>query len=109
MQRILKKDLNALAHTFNKTFGHPVTYRDHSSPLNETSIGHFYIEQAGQRYELCQIVSKTGGARDVFNRGHMSPRPLFDLMQAYLSGAHEQRRVIAKSAPQPQESQSVPS
>ncbi len=101
MMRITKKELNSLSFTFNKTFDRPVQYLDPTSPIRETCIGHFYIEQAGARYKLCQIVSKTGGARDVFNLGYLGPRPPYDLLQAYLSGAHEQRRAITKATAAP--------
>lgn len=51
-----------------------------------TRIGHYHLSHAYGGVSLCRIDNEAGGTEDVFNRGHMPKRALYDLMHAFIKG-----------------------
>ncbi len=53
------------------------------------NIGNYHLSQQYGGVALHQMVSNGGGARDVFNSGHIPKRELFDMMTAYMYGLYD--------------------
>ena len=92
MNRVTNKTLDFLAEALNKRTGHPVeAYSRQEDGTYKANVGTYYIDGAYGGYALYQIVSEGGGIRDVFNRGHMKARELYDMMRAYELGLEDSK------------------
>ena len=82
MQRITDKDLAAVVARINRTTGSPlVPYVG-----NMGQVGNYHISGAYGGVALHRMHTEGGGVADVFQRGHVPKRDLYELMHAYLAG-----------------------
>jgi hypothetical protein len=59
------------------------------------NVGNYHISGAYGGYCLHRMVNEGGGARDVFNIGHIPARQLAALMSAYTTGLYDATRGAA--------------
>lgn len=82
--RIVKSDLEAVCKRINRTVN-----RSDETPQrvgSDASPNVYWISGAYGGHSLYRTGSDGRGAEDVFRRGHVSKRELYDLMQAFLTG-----------------------
>jgi len=80
--RITEKDLAAVVARINRTTGSP------SEPYvgNTEQVGNYHISHAYGGVSLHRMVGTGGGVSDVFGRGHVPKRELYECMHAFLRG-----------------------
>lgn len=66
----------------------PTHYRnEHPEAIpGAINVGHYYIDQAYGGYKLVQVVSSTGGIRDISHDGYGTKKQLWAFVQAYIDG-----------------------
>lgn len=87
---IKKSDLEAVCARINRTLNgtddiERIVTDDEGRYMSE-SPDVFYINGAYGGHALYRVGSDGRGAEDVFRRGHVPKRDLYDLMQAFLTG-----------------------
>lgn len=86
MDRISRKNLEALAQTINRELGRPqVTWRKEGERW-VSNPGNFHLSGAYGGVSLHEICNESGGVHDVFSCGHQPKRDVYDRMQAFLAG-----------------------
>jgi len=75
--------LEQVADRINKVTGNPTELITRSG---DAAIGHYYIDGSYGGYALYQVTNKGGGAREIFNSGHIPARELYLRMHAFLEG-----------------------
>lgn len=76
---ITEGHLRDVVHQINTRAGTPVTsYAD-----GQACVGNYHLSYAYGGVALHQMVSTGGAVRDVFNRGHMPKRELYNLLAYY--------------------------
>jgi hypothetical protein len=90
--RITIKHLDAKADTINRMTNSPVEPSRTVDGKYCANIGNYHISCAYGGYSLHRMVTEGGGARDVFDCGHIPARQLAALMSAYTSGLYDATR-----------------
>ena len=93
--RTTRAHLDAKAATLNsmtKSPAEPYRTVDGKAVAN---VGNYHISGAYGGYCLHRMVNEGGGARDVFNIGHIPARQLAALMSAYTTGLYDATRGAA--------------
>ena len=85
MQRITRKHLDAKIAYLNDLTGSPATYWSQDDE-RVTAIDHYHLDGAYGGWSLHRTMNHSGGVRDVFQCGHVSPRELAALISAYIRG-----------------------
>ena len=86
MQKITRKDLDSAVNLINRITGNePEPYRKEGDKW-VTNIGNFHVSGAYGGYALHRMCNEAGGISDIFQRGHMPMRELYDLIHAYRKG-----------------------
>jgi hypothetical protein len=86
MNRITRKDVDGAVNLLNRITGNePEPYRKEGEKW-VTNLGNFHISGAYGGFALHRMATDEGGIRDIFNRGHMPLRELYDLIHAYIKG-----------------------
>lgn len=71
----------------NNMTGNPVeAYKKSEGGKYTACIGNFHISQAYGGYSLHQMVTDGGGVTDIFSRGHITARELYELIHAFRRG-----------------------
>ena len=80
--RITDKDLASVVARINRTTGSPM------EPYvgNTARVGNYHISHAYGGVSLHRMVNTGGGVSDVFSRGHVPKRELYECMHAFLRG-----------------------
>jgi hypothetical protein len=52
------------------------------------NVGNYHLSMAYGGYALHRMVNESGGAADVFNRGHISARELSNLLHGFIAGIY---------------------
>ncbi len=86
MERITDKNLEAVVARINAVTNSPATAYTRTADKFEANIGNYHLSHAYGGVSLHKMVGKGGGVTDVFGRGHMPKRELYDLMHAFLRG-----------------------
>ena len=87
MNRITRKNLEALVDVINKETGSPATsWTRHADGTLTANIGNYHISGAYGGYSLQRICSAGGGVSDVVSSGHIKARDLYERMHAFLAG-----------------------
>ena len=101
--RVTMQMLENLALTINEVTGNPTeTYERYVGEGGKLTaqIGNYHISYAYGGASLRRMVNTSGGASDVFGRGHMPKRALGDLMHAFLRGYEAARQQIEQEVGQ---------
>lgn len=93
MARITDSNIKVICDHINRLFGFKdcELWEKDETGRNNATIGMFYIDGAYGGVALYCMVTNGGGVSDVFNRGHMTKRELYDAMQAYIRGIESER------------------
>lgn len=86
MNRITRKDLQAVVDRLNRLVGASLEAYVKEGDKYAAQIGNFHISGAYGGVALHRMVNKSGGVSDVFSRGHMPTRELYELIHAYICG-----------------------
>lgn len=91
MQRITDKNLTAVCDRINTMLGLPLTpYKPYDKVVGhaQPNAGVYHISHAYGGVSLHRMSETDGctGVHDVFSRGHMPKRELYELMQAFIRG-----------------------
>ena len=85
--RITEKNLEMLVESLNKITGSPLTsYTKYKSGKYKANLGNFHLDFAYGGVSLHRMQNLNGGIEDIFQKGHMTKRQLWDLMQDYIRG-----------------------
>ena len=85
--RITDKDLEAVVNRINRLLDKPQEpYTRDSEGRFRANIGNYHISGAYGGKALHCMCNEGGGVSDVFGRGHMPKRELYELMHAYIKG-----------------------
>jgi hypothetical protein len=91
--RITQHDLEAVCRRINRTVNGtdetPLWSRIDDQNVQAADV--YYISGAYGGHALYRVGSDGRGAEDVFRRGHVPKRELYDLMQAFLTGVETAR------------------
>jgi len=90
--RITRSFLDAKADTINRMTKSPVEPSQRIDGKYCANIGNYHISCAYGGYSLHRMVTEGGGARDVFDCGHIPARQLAALMSAYTTGLYDATR-----------------
>lgn len=93
--RITIKALESLANRLNKVVngGPMVPYSERGDGSYSATIGCYHIIQAYDGYALHRIENEAGGVSDVFSKGRVPARVLYDCMHAFLEGFAARERI----------------
>ena len=86
--RIGKKTLECNVQTINSllnTRDEPYT-RDAAGL--RANVGNYHLSMSYGGYALHRMVNESGGAADVFNKGHMTARELSNLLHGFIAGIY---------------------
>jgi hypothetical protein len=86
--RINKKGLECNIKTINcllNTSDQPYTKHPEGVRAN---VGNYHLSMAYGGYALHHMVNESGGAADVFNKGHMTARELSNLLHGFIAGIY---------------------
>ena len=89
MTRITKDMLDRIVSRINAMTGNvdePWTKSD--SGQMQSNIGNYHLSGAYGGYSLHQMLTESGGVRDVLSCGHVSKRELYDRMHAFIEGLY---------------------
>ena len=91
MSRITDKQLQAVCDRINKLFNLPLTpYKPYDAAVGraQPNAGVYHLSHAYGGVSLHRMSERGGctGVNDVFSRGHMPKRELYELMHAFLRG-----------------------
>lgn len=86
MNRITRKNLDACAAMLNRMTGSPLEPYEGSHGAWKAQPGNFHISGAYGGYALHRMVNEGGGVSDIFSRGHMPARELYELIHAFRRG-----------------------
>lgn len=93
--RVTTQMLENLALTINEVTGNPTeTYERGEDGRWSGLVGNYHISSAYGGASLHRMVNTSGGASDVFGRGHMPKRELGELMHAFLRGYEAAREEV---------------
>jgi hypothetical protein len=85
--RITDKDLAAVVARINRTTGSPSEpYIRGETGSYVAQVGNYHISHAYGGVSLHRMVGTGGGVSDVFSRGHVPKRDLYECMHAFLRG-----------------------
>jgi hypothetical protein len=85
--RITDKDLAGVVARINRTTGSPMdAYVRDESGRQVGQIGCYFLSHAYGGVSLHRMVGTGGGVSDVFSRGHVPKRELYECMHAFLRG-----------------------
>jgi hypothetical protein len=93
--RITRAFLDAKADTINRMTNSPVESSRMVDGKWTANVGNYHISSAYGGYCLHRMVNEGGGARDVFDCGHITARQLAALMSAYTAGLYDASRGAA--------------
>ncbi len=86
MQKTSKARLQAIVDRINIMTGSPMaTYHTENGKLT-ANIGNYHLDSAYGGWSLFRMQSPLGGVKDVLSVGHITPRELDKLMQAFIRG-----------------------
>ena len=92
-QRITQANLERLCSHVNKLLDRPATHWECDDDGRwRGQIGNFYIDGAYGGVALHEVVTESGGVRDVLSTGHVPKRELYEKMHAWLSGIEYARQ-----------------
>ena len=94
-QRITRAHLDAKAATLNSMTKSPSEPYRTVNGKAVANKGNYHISGANGGYCLHRMCNESGGARDVFNCGHVSTKQLAALMSAYMAGLYDATRGAA--------------
>lgn len=86
MNRITRKNLDACAAMLNRMTGSPLEPYEGSHGAWKAQPGNFHISGAYGGYALHRMSNEGGGVHDIFSRGHMPARELYELIHAFRRG-----------------------
>jgi hypothetical protein len=90
MNTITKANLQAVVDRINRTKGSPMEpYTKTGEVPNQkytANIGNYHLSGAYGGHALHRMDTDGGGVRDIFGKGHVSKRELYNLMHAFLRG-----------------------
>ncbi len=90
MNRINRKNLEAIAARINRTLNRPLEpYTRQADGRLRANIGNFHISGAYGGYCLHEMVNEDGGVRTPVAYGHIPARELADQMHAFLRGIEQ--------------------
>ena len=98
MERITRKNLEAAIDTLNRMTGSPSEPYRKEGEKWVANIDNFHISGAYGGVALHRMCNEGGGIRDIFQRGHMPMRELYELIHAYRKGiefAREQHEALS--------------
>lgn len=87
--RITDANLRAVVDRINRMTGSPMNPWESTQPISErivAQIGNFHLSHAYGGVSLCRMSNEAGGVNEIFGRGHMPKRELYELMQAFIRG-----------------------
>ena len=85
--RITKSNLKGAIQLLNEVTVSPLEYSTMNAEGKRVSnVGHYCLSCAYGGYSLHHIANESGGVRDVFSRGYMPARELYNLIHAYRRG-----------------------
>ena len=90
--RITRAHLDAKARTLNGMTNSRVESSRMVVGKWTANVGNYHISCAYGGYSLHRMVTEGGGARDVFDCGHIPARQLAALMSAYTTGLYDATR-----------------
>jgi hypothetical protein len=90
--RITRAFIDAKADTINRMTNSPVESSRMVDGKWTANVGNYHISCAYGGYSLHRMVTEGGGARDVFDCGHIPARQLAALMSAYTTGLYDATR-----------------
>jgi hypothetical protein len=93
--RITRKDLDGAVNLLNRITGNEAEPYRKEGDKWVTNLGNFHISGAYGGFALHRMATDTGGVNDIFNRGHMPMRELYDLIHAYRRGIEFAREEVA--------------
>jgi len=93
--RITRAFIDAKADTINRMTKSPVESSNTVDGKYCANIGNYHISCAYGGYSLHRMVTEGGGARDVFDCGHIPARQLAALMSAYITGLYDATKITA--------------
>ena len=84
--RITKSNLNGAIELLNRVTNSPAEAYVKVGDKYTAQLGNFHLSCAYGGYSLHRMVSESGGVSDIFSRGHMPARELYELIHAYRRG-----------------------
>ena len=84
MDRITQRYLDSLCERINTAQKTPTASYARIDDKLIGQVGNYHLSGAYGGVSLHQIVTESGGARDVFSCGHITKRDLYNRMRAYL-------------------------
>ena len=91
---ITKTDLTRMVRGLNNRVGHPEgvgSYTEYEEGTARATLGYYYLQGEWGGWKLYQIITKTGGVRDVFGCGAVPKRVMYYLLRAYATGLDDGR------------------
>jgi hypothetical protein len=85
---MLRKKIDFL----NEITGNPLQPWVTTPNGTRAAVGNYHLSGAYGGYALHRHVTDGGGVTDIFSRGHMPKRELYDLICAYISGFETAKR-----------------
>ena len=87
--RINKKTLQDKVNTINSLLKtEPEPYNKGAAAGLRANVGNYHLSMQYGGYALNRMVNESGGATDVFNKGHMSARELSNLLHGFIAGIY---------------------
>lgn len=84
--RITKSNLNGVIELLNRVTNSPAEPYVKVGDKYTAQVGNYHLSSAYGGYSLHHMANESGGVRDVFSRGHMPARELYELIHAYRRG-----------------------
>lgn len=84
--RITKSNLNGAIELLNSMTNSPTEPYAKVEGKLVANVGNYHLSCAYGGYSLHHMANESGGVRDVFSRGHMPARELYELIHAYRRG-----------------------
>ena len=86
MNRITNHMLRNKVDLLNQVTGNPLETYTTNENGTHAAVGNYHLSSAYGGYALHRHVNEGGGITDIFGRGHMPKRELYDLICAYMLG-----------------------
>ncbi len=86
---ITKTDLNRMVGGINLRAGHPegvASFTEYEEGVARSTLGYYYLQGEWGGWKLYQIITKSGGVRDVFGCGAVPKRVMYYLLRSYATG-----------------------
>ena len=89
MDRITQKDLEVLVERINIATKSPTKSYTKIGDRYVSNVGNYHLDYAYGGVKLSRMESEGGGISNVSNTGYGTKRELYNWMQAFLSGIHQ--------------------